>query len=191
MTGNSIIDTRCSLVAFEVCMHEELGVISQSQGAKKQCSIIKGLGGDSACLQTCIKAAKLPVGGDGTVRTVDVDGVVHNYNGLTRYAVSCYEETIKNIDTADNLTNSCKKNIALQCLMNGSSSPIVNASILKERKTACKRFNKTYSGGCVACAGESLRVNYDPAIIDLDSQYCTPKLAAEKYCDMPRPQVGK
>lgn len=182
VTGNSVIDTRCKLVAFEVCMNEEIGVISQSQDARKQCAIMKGLGGENACRQPCIKAAKLPVGGDGVVVTHTA-----TYKELTPYAVSCYK---KRMDSVGNKDNDCNYNHALQCLMNGSKSPDVNAAILRERKNACKSFQTTYGGACVPCSGENVRVNYDPSTMDLDSKYCTPALAAAKYCTMPAPGVG-
>lgn len=175
-TGNPVVDFRCRMVAVEVCVNKKTGFISQSQGTKKQCEIIQGLGGVTACKQPCSDAKHLPVGGNG---------VVGNYRGLTSAAVSCYDETRKRIGGVDSKSDACNQNIALQCLMNASSSLDVNAAILRERKSGCKSFYNTYGGGCVACSGEKLRVDYDPSIIDLDSEHCTPALAAKKHCTMP------
>lgn len=182
-TGNPVVDTRCSLVAFEVCMHKATGIISQSQGTTKQCTIIQGLGGAAACQPYCTMAAALPVGGKGKAALT--------YTGLTPAAVSCYDDVMDRIDGVNKENDDCNHNHALQCLMNGSASPSVNAAILRDRKSACKSFNATYGGGCSACAGDNVRVDYDPAKIDLDSKYCTPALAAAKQCTMPVSGGGK
>jgi hypothetical protein len=176
-TGNPVIDSRCSLVAFEVCMNKETGIISQSQGTTKQCTIMKGLGGATACLQPCAEALALPVGGKGAV---------DRYTGLTPAAVSCYNGVMDRLTDGDESENACNANVAMQCLMNGSSSPVVNAAILRDRKGECQSFYKRYPGkACVACFKDNLRVDYDPLKIDLDSKYCTPALAAAKQCTMP------
>ena len=65
-TLNSVVDTRCSLVAFEVCISKTTGYSSQSQEAKKQCAMIKEIGGATACLQPCIEVLSLSVGSSGT-----------------------------------------------------------------------------------------------------------------------------
>lgn len=158
-TGNSVIDTRCSLVAFEVCMNKATGIISQSQGAKKQCAIMQGLGGATACQQPCIDAVALPVGGNG---------VVDRYTGLTASALSCYNDRMDRLAGGDERATDCGINLALQCLMNGSSSASVNAAILRDRKSACKSFYGRYPGEvCVACYKDGLRVDYDPLKVDL------------------------
>lgn len=181
-TGNPVIDTRCSLVAFEVCIYQKTGFISQSQGTKKQCAIIQGLGGATACQQPCIAAADLPVGGNGRVG---------RYTGLTAAAVSCYNERIDRKDGVDKQRDACNQNLALQCLMNGSSSARVNEDILQERKNGCIVFHRIYGEGCLACSGDKIRVDYDPTKIDLDSEHCTPALAAAKQCIMSSPGAGK
>lgn len=183
-TGNSIVDTRCSLVAFEVCMYEETGVISQSQGSKKQCTIIKGLGGADACKLPCLAAAALPVGGNGKV---------DKYSGLTETSVKCYDSVVNTrIPGKKEENDDCNLNHALSCLINASSSPGVNAEILRDRKQGCFDFNSKYPGVvCSACYGKDVRVNYDPSIIDLDPKFCTPALAAAKQCIMPGTKVEK
>ncbi len=178
-TGNSVIDTRCSLVAFEVCMNKATGIISQSQGARKQCAIMQGLGGATACQLPCIAAAALPVGGSGIHGT---------YTGLTPFAVACHKDVMDKVGGVDEMADACNLNHALQCLMNGSSSPSVNAAILRQRKSECKSFHAAYpGGGCSACSNGDLRVDYDPSKIDLDSKFCNPILAAAKQCTMPVP----
>lgn len=149
-TGNGVIDMRCSLVAFEVCMNRKTGIISQSQGAKQNCAIIKGIGGAAACKVPCDAATTLPVGGDGTAG---------RYKGLTPAAVACYDQRIV---AASNQTTpglkACGVNLAVTaCLYNGSSSPSVNAAILREAKAGCASFHKKYPGEtCSACTGWQL-----------------------------------
>lgn len=177
-TGNSVIDTRCSLVAFEVCMNKAIGTISQSQDSKKQCAIMQGLGGPTACRQPCIDATKLPVGGGGTVVTKE-----NTYTKLTPFAVSCYEK-IMNVPGGN--VSACDRNEALQCLMNGSSVPGVNAAIRQERKDACTVFyRQNPKNVCAACYKGHLRVDYDSKKVDLDSDKCNPALAAAGHCAMP------
>ena len=149
-TGNGVVDMRCSLVAFEVCMNRKTGIISQSQGAKQNCAIIKGIGGAAACKIPCDAATTLPVGGDGTAG---------RYKGLTPAAVACYDQRIV---AASNQTTpslkACGVNLAVTaCLYNGSSSPGVNAAILREAKAGCASFHKKYPGEtCSACTGWQL-----------------------------------
>ncbi|MDO9199087.1 hypothetical protein [Rhodoferax sp.] len=177
-TGNSVIDTRCKLVAFEVCMHEKIGTISQSQDSRKQCEIMQGLGGPAACRQPCIEAAKLPIGGSGTVVTKE-----NTYTELTPFAVACYK---KIMDVPGGNAGACSRNEALQCLMNGSSAAGVNAAIRQERKNACADFYQKYPNEpCVPCAKGEVRVDYDSRKVDLDAEKCTPALAAAGRCSMP------
>lgn len=176
-TNNSIVDYRCSLVAFEVCMHRQMGVISQSQDSKKQCAIIQDLGGPAACRQPCLDAAALPKGGNEVVTTPE-----GTYSGLTKFAASCYSNLLKK---EGGKLSACGRNEALQCLMNGSSSTDVNEAIRQERKNACGEYHiKHPNGACTPCAKGILRVDYDPKKIDLDPQYCTPNLAKAGHCHM-------
>jgi hypothetical protein len=161
-TGNPIIDTRCKLVAFEVCMHKAIGTISQSQDSKRQCEIMRGLGGPNACLQPCIDAATLPIGGSGTVVTK-----ANTYSGLTDFAVACYT---KIVNSSNKGISACDRNEALQCLMNGSSIPSVNSAIRQERQSSCaEHYKKSPNEVCVACNKGEMRVDYDPKKVDLDS----------------------
>lgn len=152
-TLNSVVDTRCSLVAFEVCMNKATGVISQSQDAKRQCAMVKEIGGASACLQPCAEAIGLPVGGSGAV---------DRYTGLTAASVSCYNATMSRIRGVNQAVDECNVNQALECLQNASSSPSVNEAILRERKSACHAFSSTFPNeGCSACSGNLPRVDYE------------------------------
>lgn len=179
-TGNSVVDMRCALVAFEVCMHKANGVVSQSQDSGKQCKIIQGLGGPGACAVPCAEAAQLPVGGNGVVTTAG-----GRYTGLTQFAVDCYQDTLSK--PGINHDAACVRSEALQCLMNGSSSPQVNAAIRRERTEACAIMHRNSPNAiCVACAGAVPRVDYAPGKIDMDARHCTPELAAQKLCAMDR-----
>jgi hypothetical protein len=172
-TGNSVVDTRCSLVAFEVCMNKSAGIISQSQDSKKQCQIIQELGGAAACQQPCMDATKLPVGGSGVVTTAR-----GTYTGLTPFAVACYNKT-KSDDV-------CSHNEALQCLMNASSSEEINSAIRLERKNSCDELNRNQKNhACTACSAGGPRVDFDPKKPDLDQRHCTTALAAAGHCAMP------
>jgi hypothetical protein len=155
MTGNQIVDTRCSLVAFEVCMNRKTGYISQSQDARRQCAMIQTLAGASACQSTCLAASALPVGGSGRV---------DRYTGLTSEAVACYEARMASIGARgnDDEFNDCVANTALECLQNASSSPVVNAAIARERRSSCKSFHARYrQGRCGACFEDRPRVDYE------------------------------
>ena len=180
-SGNSVVDTRCALVAFEVCMNKSIGTISQSQDSKKQCSIIKGIGGANACQQPCIDAVKLPTGGSGSVTTKE-----GSYTKLTSFAVSCYNKAMgnSNVNQGD---ETCSRNEALECLMNGSSLPDVNAAIQRERKNACRIFDAKFPhAACTPCKqGGGLRVDYDQSKIDIDAEHCNPEFVNKKYCVMP------
>lgn len=152
-SGNSVVDTRCSLVAFEVCMNKAAGTISQSQDAQRQCAMMKQIGGANACLQPCIEALVLPVGGNG---------VVGRYTGLTTTSVDCYNNTLKGIDGKDEAVDECRLNGALACLQNASASPVVNAAILRERKSACKSYSQSYPrNACGACVEGRLWSDYE------------------------------
>lgn len=177
-TGNSVIDMRCALVAFEVCIHKANGTVSQSQDSAKQCKIMQGLGGASTCQQPCAEAAQLPVGGSGVVTTPS-----GTYTGLTPFAVTCYKETLgKSSGIRSPL---CARNEALQCLMNGSSSPEVNAAIRKERSEQCIIMHReSPQAVCAACVGDKPRVDYAPGKIDIDAKYCSPEMQAQKLCSM-------
>ena len=152
-SGNSIVDTRCALVAFEVCMHEKSGIISQSQDAPRQCAMMKSIGGAQACAVPCAAVLALPTGGTGKVG---------KYTGLTEGAVRCHDNVMSEGISDDPKTNACASSRALQCLMNGSASPAVNAAIQRERLSACRGFAKLYpDGGCGACRGSELGLDYD------------------------------
>lgn len=153
-TLNSVVDTRCSLVAFEVCMNKSKGVISQSQDAKRQCAMIKAITGPNTCLQPCIEALGLPVGGDG---------VVGRYTGLTKVSVDCYNSTLAGIDGKDEEKDECRLNSALECLQNASSLPAINAAILRERKNACKNYASSFPGNMCGsvCSNDRLRLDYE------------------------------
>ena len=152
-TLNSVVDTRCSLVAFEVCMNKSKGVISQSQDAKRQCAVIKEITGPNTCMQPCIEALGLPIGGDG---------VVGRYTGLTKESVDCYNSSLAAILGKNEQEDECRLNNALACLQNASALPAVNAAILRERKNGCKSYASSFPGKvCVACSNDRLRVDYD------------------------------
>lgn len=181
-SGNSVVDMRCALVAFEVCIYKGNGTISQSQDARKQCAIMKGLGGPTACQQPCEDAASLPVGGDGIVQTPG--GL---YTGMTPFAVACYRDTMKKATPGNPVT--CVQNDALQCLMNGSASPEVNAAIRKERYAACAQLLKDHpQNACVACYEGKPRVDYAPNKIDIDAVHCSAEMAAQRLCSMTQSQ---
>ena len=181
-SGNSVVDMRCSLVAFEVCIYKGNGTISQSQDARKQCSIIKGLGGLAACQQPCEEAASLPVGGDGVVQTPG--GL---YTGMTPFAVACYRDTLAKAPIGNPAV--CVQNDALQCLMNGSALPEVNAAIRKERHAACAQLQKDKPlNACVACFEGKPRVDYAPDKVDIDASYCSAEMAAKRLCAMTKSQ---
>ena len=174
-SGNLVIDTRCKLVAFEVCMHKTIGTISQSQDSRKHCEILQGLGGPATCRQPCIEASKLPIGGSGTVVTQE-----NTYAGLTPFAVACYK---KIMDVPGGNAGTCARNEALQCLMNGSAEPTVNSAIRQERKNACADFYQKHPNvPCVPCIKGKVRVDYDSKKVDLDSDKCTPALAEAGHC---------
>lgn len=152
-TMDSVIDTRCSLVAFEVCMNKKSGIISQSQDALRQCAMMKTRGGPAACAQPCAAATLLPTGGSG---------VVDRYANLTAGAVRCYENRMKDVGGEDAERDACIVNGALQCLMNGSSRPEVNAAILRERKASCRSYAKQYPNGtCGACRNGEVAYDFD------------------------------
>jgi hypothetical protein len=181
-SGNSVVDMRCSLVAFEVCLYKGNGTISQSQDARKQCGIIKGVGGPDACQQPCDDAASLPVGGDGVVQT---QGGL--YTGMTPFAVACYRDTMQKAVPGNPAM--CVQNEALQCLMNGSASPEVNAAIRKERYAACAQLRKDYpQNACLACFEGKPRVDYAPNKIDIDTVHCSAEMAAKRLCSMTQSQ---
>ena len=181
-SGNSVVDMRCSLVAFEVCIYKGNGTISQSQDSRKQCGIIKGLAGPAACQQPCEEAASLPVGGDGVVQT---PGCL--YTGMTPFAVACYRDTLTKALPGNPAV--CLQNDALQCLMNGSASPEVNAAIRKERHAACAQLQKDKPlNACVACFEGKPRVDYAPDKVDIDAGYCSAEMAAQRLCAMTKSQ---
>ena len=181
-SGNSVVDMRCSLVAFEVCVYKGNGTISQSQDSRKQCGIIKGLGGPAACQQPCEEAAKLPTGGDGVVQTPG--GL---YTGMTPFAVACYRDTMQKALPSN--PAACVQNEALQCLMNGSASPEVNAAIRKERHGTCAQLLKDHpQNTCVACYEGKPRVDYAPNKIDIDAVHCSAEMAAKRLCSMTQSQ---
>lgn len=152
-TMDSVIDTRCSLVAFEVCMNKKSGVISQSQDAQRQCTMMKTRGGANACAQPCAEAMVLPKGGNGSVG---------RYANLTEGAARCYENRMKELGGEDAERDACVVNSALQCLMNGSSRPDVNAAILRERKAACKSYAKQYPNGkCSQCKDGEVAYDFE------------------------------
>ncbi len=152
-TLNSLVDTRCSLVAFEVCMNKSKGVISQSQDAKRQCAMIKAITGPNTCMQPCIEALGLPIGGDG---------VVGRYTGLTKVSVDCYNSSLAGIDGKDEEKDECRLNSALACLQNASALPTINAAILRERKNGCKSYASSFPGKmCGVCSNDRLRVDYE------------------------------
>lgn len=152
-TMDSVIDTRCSLVAFEVCMNKKSGVISQSQDAQRQCAMMKTRGGATACAQPCAEAMVLPKGGSG---------VVGRYANLTEGAARCYENRMKDVGGEDQERDACVVNSALQCLMNGSSRPDVNAAILRERKASCKSYAKQYPNGtCSSCKNGEVAYDFE------------------------------
>lgn len=151
-TANTIVDTRCALVALEVCMNKRSGVISQSQDAKRQCLMMQQLAGPGACLQPCAEAQVLPVGGSASVG---------RYTNLTEGAKRCYDARMALVSN-NAQENACSNNVALQCLENASSLPSVNAAILRERKSACSSYGKKYpAGSCGACSGKELSVDYE------------------------------
>lgn len=181
-SGNSVVDMRCSLVAFEVCLYKGNGTVSQSQDSRKQCGIIKGLGGAAACQQPCEEAATLPVGGDGVVQTPG--GL---YTGMTPFAVACYRDTFAKAPLGNPPV--CVQNDALQCLMNGSASPEVNAAIRKERYAACAQLQKDKPlNACVACFEGKPRVDYAPDKVDIDASHCSAEMAAKRLCAMTKSQ---
>ncbi len=144
-TGNSIVDMRCSLVAFEVCMNRKTGIISQSQEAKENCTLIKRVGGAGACKAPCDAVTGLPVGGDG---------VVGRYKGLTSAAVNCYDTAIVRAGKeSDPGKKACLVSHAVTaCLYNASSLPEVNAAILREATAGCQRLTRNYpDGNCQSC----------------------------------------
>lgn len=152
-TMDSVIDTRCSLVAFEVCMNKKSGVISQSQDAQRQCAMMKTRGGATACAQPCAEAMVLPKGGSG---------IVGRYASLTEGAARCYETRMKDVSGEDQERDACVVNSALQCLMNGSSRPDVNAAILRERKASCKSYAKQYPNGtCGSCINGEVAYDFE------------------------------
>ncbi len=177
-TGNSVVDTRCGLVVFEVCLQKAIGMISQSQDARKQCTIIKELGGKGACEPACSQAQELISGGSGSVTTR-----VATYTGLTPFAVSCFEAA-GGPEAAMGTGQTCARNAALECLVNASSSATTNAAIRLERTNACRELDKSDPRTqCVQCTPDKgPRIDYAPTNIDLDSQYCTPLLAKAGYC---------
>ncbi len=136
-------------------MNKAKGVISQSQDAKRQCAMVKEIGGANACLQPCLDALALPVGGKG---------VVGRYTGLTDAAVACYNMNIKAIDGKDEAKDDCKVNQALACLQNGSALPSVNAAILVDRKKACENYAASFpknSCGPTCMSNGRLRIDYE------------------------------
>ena len=149
-TGNGVVDMRCSLVAFEVCMNQKTGIISQSQESRQHCTVLKGIGGAGACKAPCEAVATLPVGGEG---------VVARYKGLTPAAVACYDERITAAGKARTASaKACGVNEAVTaCLYNGSSSRSVNAAILREAKAGCASFKSRYPKEiCPACTNWQL-----------------------------------
>lgn len=179
-SGNSVVDTRCSLVAFEMCMHQAMGTISQSQDSRKQCAIMQDLAGPDACKQPCAAAARLPVGGDGVIVTPG-----GTYAGLTPFAVTCYKETLGK--SGGGTPGVCVQNSALQCLMNGSASAEVNTAIRRERISACAALQRDSANvQCSACIDGMPRVDYAPGKIDIDAKHCTADMAAKKLCSTTR-----
>lgn len=162
-TNNSVVDFRCKLVTFEVCMNKSIGTISQSQDSLKQCEIMKGLAGPRACAEACSEAAKLPTGGNGSVTTNN-----GTYNDLTPFAVACFKKIVGSTNLLGEV-NSCGRNEALQCLINSSKHASINAKILEERKNACKEYHSKFPNApCIACINGEVRLDYDPKKIDLD-----------------------
>ena len=149
-SGNDLVDMRCSLVAFEVCMNQSTGIISQSQGAKDNCNLIKSVGGPNACQAPCAAAVALPVGGTESVG---------RYKGLTPAASACYDERMVSASKQPTPSaKACGVNAAVTaCLYNGSSLPEVNAAILREAQAGCANFKSRFpNDSCQACVNWQL-----------------------------------
>lgn len=176
VSGSGIAQMRCRLVAYETCMHRELGIISQSQDSARQCTVIQQLAGPTACGEPCAEAAKLPKGGGGVVTLSGGQ----RFPGLTAFAVDCYQGHASKLSLSE---GSCGYNEALQCLTNGSSDAGTNDAIRALRRRSCERLNAEHPDQpCSACVKGAPRVDFDPRKPDLSARFCTPMLAAKGLC---------